>query len=289
MTVHGIADEYFEWYPGTTYDDSAAFKCFDVITSIEISRPSDDTQSQGCNQLEMSAPQPGPCTHVIRLGVEYHSLDFFRLLIYASGTTTKRVVGEEPISIMGEIKKGGEYYTFGTAYVVSASADCSLTGPVTGTVEIHATTLDNAATSSLDLGSHAPQVTTKPYSYGSSIYLEKASTPKAMRSCSINMTATAQESHAFNSAGTEGPTGFAFGGWETTLSVVVEHDGITNWDLAEAATADTLVVHMDASDSFTFSNCAFRNPVNGSDNGIAVTTMDCLHSGVAIAATGFDS
>lgn len=289
MAVHGIADEYFEWYPGTTYDDSAAFKCFDVITSIEISRPSDDAQSQGLNQLEMSASQPGPCTYVIRLGVEYHSLDFFRLIQYATGTTTKRVVGEAPISIMGEIKKGGEFYTFGTAYVVSASADCSLTGPVTGTVEIHATTLENSATSSLDTGSHAAQVTTKPYAFGSTIYLEKNSTEKAMRSASLNMTATLQESHAFNSAGTEGPTGFAFGGWDTTLSVVVEHDGVTNFDLVEAATADTLVLHMDASDSFTFSNCAFRNPVHSNDNGIAITTMDCLHSGVAIAATGFDS
>ena len=289
MAIHGMSNDYFEWYPGTTYDDSVAFKCFDVITSIEISQPYENSQSQGCNQLEMSASQKGPRTNIIRLGVEYHSLDFFRLMQYATGTTTKRVSGEAPITIMGEVCKGGNYYDFTSAIVASASIDFSMTGPATGTVEIHALTMPNAATSGLGAGSHAAAVTTKPYAFGSVVYLEKNSTEKAMRSASFTMTNTIQESHAFNSTGASDPTGFAVGGWDTTLSVVLEDDGVTNFDLAEAATADSLVLHCDANDSFTFANCAFTNPVAGDDNGINILTLDCLHSGVTIAATGFDS
>ncbi len=288
MAIHGSSDIYFEWALGTAYVPASTFKCFDVITSIEFDQPYSNSQSRGSNQLEASASKKGPRMNIIRLGVEFHSLDFLRLAMYKVGTTTKRATGEAPITIQGEFKKGGQFFDFTSAVVANVSINFSLTGPATGTVEIHALTAPNAAVTGMSGGAHAAAVTTTPYAFGSLIYLIKLAAEKPMRSAVFNLTNQLVESHAFNSTGAPDPTGLAIGGFEHTLSVVLEDDAGTDFDLAEAATADTLVLHCDAADSLTFSDCAFTNPVLGDDNGIDVITLDCLNSGVAIAAAAFD-
>jgi hypothetical protein len=147
---------------------------------------------------------------------------------------------------------------------------------------------DAAATGMLG-GAHAAAITTTPYSFGSVVYLEKNSVEKALRSASFSMTNVIAESHAFNSTAAREPTGIAVGGWDTTLSIVLEDDGATDWASVEAGTADTLVLHCDATDDLTFSDCVFTNPVLGDDNGINIVTLDCLYSGVAITAAAFDT
>lgn len=289
MAIHGSSVNYFEWAAGTDYAPASTFKCFDGITSLEIDKPYENSQSQGLNQLEMSASKKGPNMNIIRLGVEYHSLDFFRLMQYKVGTTTKRVSNEAPITIQGEVLKGGKYFDFASAIVSNATIDFSMTGPATGTAEIHALTMPNAAATGMSGGAHAAAITTTPYAFGSVVYLEKNSVEKPLRSASFSMTNVLAESHAFNSTAASDPTGFAVGGWDTTLSVTLEDDGATDWDAMEAATADTLILHCDATDDLTFSNCAFTNGVLGDDNGINTITFDCLYSGVAITAAGFDS
>jgi hypothetical protein len=289
MGVHGEADNTFEWAAGTDYAPASAFKCFDVINSIEINQPYENSQSKGLNQLESSASTKGPRMNIIRLGVEFHSLDFLRLALYKIGTTTKRVSGEGPITIQGEIKKGGKFFDFANAVVTNVTMDFSMTGPVTGAVEIHALTMPNAAATGMLGGSHAAAVTTTPYSFGSIIYFEKNSVEKAMRSAAFSLTNQASESHAFNSTGASDPTGLGVGGWEHSLSVVLEDDGAVDFDLAEDATADTVVLHCDAADDLTFSTCAFTNPVLGDDNGINILALDCPNAGVAITAAAFDT
>ena len=288
MAIHGEADNYFEWALGTDYDGDETFKCFDVITSIEFNQPYKNSQSKGLNQLEASASQQGPRINIIRLGVEFHSLDFLRLAMYKVGTTIKRIIGEAPVTIMGEFKKGGKFFDFANAVVSNVSMNFSLTGPVTGSVEIHALTCPNAAATGLGLGSHAVAVSTKPFAFGSTIYLEKNSVEKAMRSAIFNLVNQLAESHAFNSTGALDPNGMAHGGFEHTLSVTLEDDGAIDFDLVEVHTADTQVLHCDALDSLTFADCAFTNPVLGDDNGINTLALDCPNSGVTIAATAYD-
>lgn len=289
MAIHGLADNYFEWASGTAYAAGSTFKMFDVTTDISFESLYDDSQSQGSNQLQKSASVQGPRTHRISLGVEYHSLDFIRLAMYKVGTTTIRVTGEGPITIQGEVKKGGSFYDFTSAVVTSVSMDFSMTGPTTGTVEIMPLTIPNAATTGMSGGAHATAVATKPYAFGSAIYLEKNSVEKAVRSATLNLTNQTVASHAFNSTGANDPTGLAHGGFDLTLSLTIEADGEIEWDLTEAATADTVVLHMDATDSLTFSDCVFTNPRVGNDGGIDTITVDCLFSAIAIAAAGFDA
>jgi len=289
MTIHGESDIYFEWAEGTTYVPASTFKCFDVITSIDFDQPYENSQSRGSNQLEPSASRQGPRMNIIRLGVEFHSMDFPRLAMFKGEATTKRVAGESVTTIQGEFKKGGQYFDFTSGVVTNVTMDLSMTGPVTGTVEIHALTAPNAAATGMSGGSHAAAITTAPYAFGSIVYLEKNSVEKSMRSANFSLTNQASESHAFNSTGATDPTGIAIGGFEHTLSVVLENDGIVDFDLAEAATADTLILHLDDVDTLTFSDCVFTNSVLGSDNGIDIITLSCLNSGVAIAAAGYDT
>lgn len=289
MAVHGISDNYFEWAAGTTYAPASTFKCFDVITDVSVESLYENSQSQGANQLQRSAAVQGPRTHGINLGVEFHCLDFIRLAMYKVATTAIRVTGEAPITIQGEAKKGGSFYDFANAVVSAVSMDFSMTGPVTGTVTIMPLTIPNAAATGMLGGAHAAAVTTKPYAFGSAIYLEKNSVEKAVRSASLSLTNQIAASHAFNSAGTPDPTGLAHGGFDITLSITVEGDGEIDFDLTEAFTADTVVLHMDATDSLTFSDCVFTNPRAGNDGGIDTLTVDCLFSAIAIAAAGFDA
>lgn len=289
MAVHGLADNYFEWAAGTAYVPGSTFKMYDVTTDISFESLYDDTQSQGSNQLQKSASVQGPRTHRINLGVEFHSLDFVRLAMYKVGTTTIRTTGEAPITIQGEIKKGGSFYDFANAVVSSISMDFSMTGPTTGNVEIMPLTIPNAAATGMSGGAHASAVSTSPYAFGSAIYLEKNAVEKAVRSASLNIVNQTAPSHAFNSTGANDPTGLAHGGFDITLSITIEADGVTDWDLTEAHTADTVILHMDGTDSLTFSDCAFTNPRLGNDNGIDTITVDCLFSAIAIAAAGFDA
>ena len=289
MAIHGDSDNLFEYAEGTVYDGAATFKCFDVVNSVEFEQPYDNSRSKGLNQLEASATVKGPRRNIIRLGVEFHSLDFLRLAVYKGSATTKRVSGEAATTIMGEFKRGGKFFTFTSAIVASVTLNFSLTGPVTGTVEIRAVTIVNAAATGLTTGAHAAAVITTPYAFGSLVYFEKNSVEKSMRSATFNLTNQITESHAFNSTGASDPTGIAVGGFEHSLSATFEDDDAVDFDLAEAATADTVVLHCDALDSLTFSNCAFTNPVLSNDNGINVIKMDCPNSEVAIAAVGYDA
>lgn len=289
MAIHGLADNYFEWAAGTTYVPASAFTMFDVTTDISFESLYDNSQSQGSNQLQKSASVQGPRTHRITLGVQYHSLDFIRLAMYKVGTTTIRVAGEGPITIQGEIKKGGIFYDFANAVVSNVTMDFSMTGPTTGTVEIMPLTLPNAAATGMSGGSHASAVSTAPYAFGSAIYLEKNAVERPVRSASLSLTNQTTASHAFNSTGANDPTGLAHGGFDLTLSLTIEADAVTDWDLTEAHTADTVILHMDATDDLTFSNCAFTNPRLGNDNGIDTITVDCLFSAVAITAAAFDA
>lgn len=289
MAIHGLADNYFEWAEGTVYVPASTFKCFDVITDISFESIYNNSQSQGANQLQRSASVQGPRTHKITLGAEYHSLDFLRLAMYKTGATTIRTSGEAPTVIQGEIKKGGSFYDFANAVVSNVSMDFSMTQPVTGTIEIMPLTLPNAAATGMSGGAHAAAVATKPYAFGSAIYLEKNSVEKSVRSASLNLTNQTVASHAFNSSGTPDPTGLAHGGFDISLSLVLEDDGETDWDLTEAHTADSIVLHMDSNDSLTFADCVFSHPKAGNDNGIDTISVDCEWSAISILAAGYDA
>lgn len=289
MTIHGESDIYFEWAEGTAYDGDEAFKCFDVITSLEFNQAYENSQSRGLNQMEASEAVQGPRRNILRLGVEFHSMDFLRLAMFKGGSTAKRVVGEDPTLIMGEFRKGGKYFDFANATVSNVTMNFSMNGPVTGSVEIHAVTAPNAATSGIGAGSHAPAVTSTPYAFGSVVYLEKNSVEKALRSAAFNLTNQVSESHAFNSSGSVDPTGIAIGGFEHALSIVLEDDGAVDFDAAEAHTTDTLILHCNAADSLTFANCAFTNPVLSNVDGIDVLNLDCPNSGVVVAAGAYDA
>lgn len=289
MVIHGQADNSFEWAVGTDYAPASTFKCFDVVTDIRVESLYENSQSQGANQLQKSAAVQGPRTHGINLGVEFHCLDFIRLAMYKVGTTAIRQPGEAPITIQGEVKKGGSFYDFANAVVSVVSMDFAMTGPVTGTVTVIPLTIPNAAATGMSGGAHAAAVSSTPYAFGSLIYLEKDSVEKAVRSASLSLTNQTVASHAFNSTGAPDPTGLAHGGFDITLSITLEDDGEVDFDLTEAFTADTVILHMDAADDLTFSDCVFTNPKLGNDNGIDTITLDCQFSAIAITAAAFDA
>lgn len=289
MTVHGLAENYFEWAAGTAYAPDSTFKCYDVVNNVNIESLYENSQSQGANQLQKSAAVQGPRTHLVNLDVQFHSLDFIRLAMYKVGTTTIRTIGEAPITIQGEVKKGGSFYDFANAVVNSVNMNFSMTEPVSGSVSLMPLTLPNAAATGMSGGAHAAAVTTTPYAFGSAIYIEKNSVEKAVRSAALTLTNQTVASHAFNSTGASDPTGLAHGGFEISLSVTLEDDGETDFDLTEAFTADTLILHMDATDALTFSDCVFTNPKSGNDNGIDILTLDCQFSAISIAAAGFNT